>query len=129
MTSNRIIVTTSDNQQTEFPAGSQVNFDRDNLLITLQHANGISGWHWDRLACMQQFAPSPAPEAVASSAKACDIALTFPDGAEKRLMVAHFQTAELKMANSIFIIKGVRETALINTDFLKWYQTSADLAS
>lgn len=129
MTSNRIITTTADHQHTEFPAGGQVNFDRDNLLITLQHINGISGWHWDRLACMQQFAPSLAPEAVVSSAKVCDIALTFPDGSEKRLSVIQFQTAELKMANSILIIKGVRETALINTDFLKWYQTSADLAS
>lgn len=129
MASSQIIVTTSDNRQTDYPAGGQVNFDRDNLLITLQHANGISGWHWDHLACMQQFSPAPAPEPANPSAKICEIALIFPNGAEKRLTVTQFQSAELKMANSILIIKGTRDTALINTDFLKWYQTGAEVLS
>ncbi len=113
-----VIVLTSDGRKTEVDAGD-LNFNREQLLITLKGPDWIMGWHWDHLACILQQVPS---RTQSGPLKRCLLSLIFSSNKSENFTVESFQGAELKMANSMLVIRGAQQTAVINPDFLHWYK-------
>lgn len=116
---NGHVIITFDGMETVFDAKGNVNFDRDQLLVRVQTSTGISGWHWDRFAVFMQFISTAAQH---GNARRCEIMLGLKNGREKKITVSDFQTIELKPAGNLILIKGGRQAAFINLDYLKWYR-------
>ncbi|WP_045213913.1 hypothetical protein [Desulfonatronovibrio magnus] len=112
---------TSNGQVTNYDNGD-LNFNRERLLITLKGHDWLAGWHWDHLACILQNTVS----LIESEHKnTCKLSLIFSSGQSEILSFQNFQAAELKMANSLVVIRGSKETAIVNPDFLNWYKLEA----
>jgi hypothetical protein len=114
-------VYTSDGQWSRHDGG-KLNFDRDNLLITVNSGKSVAGWHWDQMACIlqdacQEIGPGPV--------KTCRIALRFSTGQTQAVTIDRFHTAERRMAGSLIVFKGVRQIAIVNADFLETYTIEA----
>lgn len=114
----KVIVVDCDGSETLFDTGCNINFDRDRLLITVNTPSVVSGWHWDRFVCLIQHTGTEVEKPVK---EICDIALRVGMGAEKRVKVDHFQAVELQAVNRILVVKGQQESALVNIDYMKWY--------
>ena len=123
MEQNQITVYTSDGEKQQFTAGGKLNINREQLLITLQTSESITGWHWDHMVCIVQHTPGATQQ---PSLKTCGIELVFPNGKHESISIGNFQGVEIKMANSLIIIRGAVETALVNPDFLNWYTVRKD---
>ena len=115
---DQITVFDLDARESQFGSG-ELNFNREQLIVTLKHGDGIAGWHWDHWACILQYACQPIqPPPV----KDCRFSLSFSTGQSKELTIDEFHAVESAMANSIMIFRGARQTALVNRDFLNWYR-------
>lgn len=121
-----VTVYTSDGTKTLHGAG-ELNFNRDQLIVTLKSPESITGWHWDHLACILQYACQPLQP---PPAKTCEFALGFPNGQKKLLVIETLHAVESVMGNSIMVVRGAGQTAFVNRDFLDWYRiTIAEAAS
>lgn len=107
-----------DGMETIYDAGSNVNFDRDQLLVKIQSPTGVSGWHWDRFAALVQLLNLTPGQ---GNTRRCEIMLGLDKGAQKKMLISDFQAIELKPAANLLLIKGSRHAAFINMDYLKWY--------
>ncbi len=114
----QIEVFTSDGGKTSFDQGN-LNFNREQLLITLNNSESVTGWHWDHMACILQYA---CQETKPGHIRKCVVNLIFADGQTRNVEIEKFQAVELKMANSLMIVRGASQTAIVNPDFLNWYR-------
>ncbi|WP_291321944.1 hypothetical protein [Desulfonatronospira sp.] len=123
MEKNPIQLYTSDGEKSDIKLIGNIKFNREQLLINIHTSDGITGIHWDHMACIiQDVYQANQPSRI----KQCEIALFFSDGHEIIVIIDNFQSVEIKMANSLMIIRGTKQTAMINPDFFKWYRVKED---
>ncbi|SLM32977.1 hypothetical protein MTBBW1_830049 [Desulfamplus magnetovallimortis] len=118
---NGHIVIDCNGMETIFDSIGNINFDRDQLLVTVRSQNEIAGWHWDGFAALFQHLSDGSASLQGHEAK-CEAMLGFKGGQEKLMTVSGFKAVELNPSSNLVLIKGSTHSAFINCDFLKWYR-------
>jgi|GEM_PF-2350713 hypothetical protein len=103
-----------------FDAGTRVNFSREQLRVSIDTPKKAVGVHTDRFAAMIQVSAADNP-ARPETVSACTIELGG-NGSGRTIEVERFQTASVDAANNLMTFRGETVMAVVNLDYLKYYQ-------
>lgn len=106
-------------RQTGFHPESQVNFNREQLLVTVNGQDGVTGFHADRFAGFLQHRSQPIPGPDPKGT--CRVVLGFDGNPPATLTVNEFHSMDVDPANHLVFFRGTHTLVVVSFDFFHYY--------
>lgn len=115
-----VMIVDCEGHETRFGVGCNLNFDREKLLVTAVVGGTVSGWHWDRFACIVKQVDSQSNQ---PGNQLCELGLRLGQGGERTIRIENLHGVDLKPLSRLLVVEGAQATAYVNMDHLNWYHT------